>query len=73
MHVDAMAKQKPKKQESSSESSMLLKPPIHRVAANALTKNAPINKELFKLAVPVAAAQMQPNLIGAFTKNYGKT
>jgi hypothetical protein len=72
MHVDAMAKQKPKKPESSSESSMLLKPPIHRIAANTLTKDAPINKELFKLAVPVAAAQMQPNLIGAFTKKYGK-
>jgi hypothetical protein len=52
---------------------MLLKPPIHRVTANALTKNALINKDLFKLAVPVAAAQMQPNLIGAFIKNYGKT
>lgn len=67
-----MAKEKPKKPESSTEAKMFLKPPIHRIAANALSKDAPINKGLFKLAVPVAAAQMQPNLIGAFTGKYGR-
>jgi hypothetical protein len=51
---------------------MLLKPPIHRIAASSITKNAPIQKELFKLAVPVATARMQPNLIGDFVKKHGK-
>jgi hypothetical protein len=72
MQVDVMAKEKSKKPESSGEAKMFLKPPIHRIAANALSKDARINKELFKLAVPVAAAQMQPNLVGAFTREYGK-
>jgi hypothetical protein len=72
MRLDVMAKEKPKKPELSGEAKMFLKPPIHRIAANALSKDLPINKELFKLAVPVAAAQMQPNLIGAFTRKYGK-
>ena len=38
-----------------------------------MVKNASIQKELFKQSVPVAAAQMRPNLISDFTRKYAKT
>jgi hypothetical protein len=51
---------------------LALKPPVHRIAANSILKNAPVRKDLFKVTVPVAAARMQPKLIGGFLKKYGK-
>lgn len=73
MQSDNMGKSKPKNNQSSeSEAKMLLKPPIHRIAANAIAKNTPVKKELFNLAVPVATARMQPSLIGDFVKRHAK-
>ena len=73
MQSDNMGKQRPKNTiTSSSDTKMLFKPPIHRIAANSITKNTPIQKELFKLAIPVATARMQPNLIGDFVKRHAK-
>ena len=66
-----MGKQRPKKKDPQSEEKTMFRPPIHRIAAKTLTKNAPIKKELFKLVVPTVAAQMRPNLVGNFVKNVG--
>jgi hypothetical protein len=63
-----MAKQRPDKKQTSSEKMLSLKPPIHRIAANSIMKNAPVKKDLFKITVPVAAARMQPKHIGGFRK-----
>lgn len=68
-----MGKQKPKKSTTANSESMLsIKPPIHRIAANSITKNAPLQKSLFNSTLPVAAARMQPNLISDFVKQYAK-
>ena len=68
-----MGKQKPRKSMNTNSESMLsIKPPIHRIVANSITKNAPLQRELFKFALPVTAARMQPNLIGEFVKQYAK-
>jgi len=66
-----MGKKKPQEKERKAEK-MLLKPPIHRIAANLISKNAPLKKELFKISVPVAAAHMQPKLIGGFRQSAKK-
>ena len=67
-----MGKQKPDTKQSISAKMLALKPPVHRIAANSILKNAPVRKDLFKVTVPVAAARMQPKLIGGFLKKYGK-
>ena len=68
-----MGKQRPGKSISAKSDKMLsLKAPINRIAANSITKNAPLKKELFNIALPIAAARMQPNLIGAFVKQHAK-
>ena len=61
--------------DKSKASEMLrsFKPPIQRIAANSIAKNASVRKELFKVALPIAAARMRPNLIGDFVKKYAKT
>jgi hypothetical protein len=67
-----MGKQKPEKPTNIGSDSMLrLKAPIHRIAANSITKNAPVKKDLFKVPLPVTAVRLQPNLIGDFVKTYG--
>jgi len=67
-----MGKQRPQKSQSAESDSMLrLKAPIHRVAANSITKNTPLKKELFKVPFPVAAVRLPPNLVGDFVKTYG--
>ena len=66
-----MGKKRPKEKETQSEETSMFRPPIHRVAANVLKKDAPIKKELFKLVVPTVAAQMRPNLVGSFVKTAG--
>ena len=71
MQDDNMGKQRPKNKDPKSEDDNMFRPPIHRIAANALKKNAPIKKELFKLVVPTVAAQMRPNLVGNFVKAAG--
>ena len=63
---------KQKSKSINKEAMLLLRPPINRIAPNSITKNAPLKKDLFKFALPVAAARMQPNLIGAFVKQYAK-
>lgn len=55
-----------------SESMLVLKPPIHRIAANSIKKNAPVNKELFHFPLTVAAAQVKPNLISGFVRKFAK-
>jgi hypothetical protein len=68
-----MGKQNPEKSMNTKSDRMLsLKAPINRIAANSISKNAPLRKELFNIALPVAAARMQPNLIGAFVKQHAK-
>ena len=68
-----MGKQRPKDtRNSTSETKTMFKPPIHRITANSIAKNMPIQRELFKLAVPVATARMQPNLIGDFVRKHAK-
>jgi hypothetical protein len=71
MPADKMGKQRPKKKDPQSEDNNMFKPPIHRIAANAFKKNAPIKKDLFKLVVPTVAAQMRPNLVGSFVNAAG--
>lgn len=71
MHDGNMGKQRLKKKDSETEDRTMFKPPIHRIAANVLKKDAPIRKELFNLVVPTVAAQMRPNLVGNFVKRAG--
>jgi hypothetical protein len=70
MQHDNMGKQRPKKDPEREEKTMF-RPPIHRIAANAIKKDSPIRKELFNIVVPTVAAQMKPNLVGNFVKNVG--
>jgi hypothetical protein len=66
-----MGKHRPQKStKPDSEPMLAIKPPIHRVAANSIVKNAPVKKELFQLALPVAAARIQPAHINGFIKKY---
>ena len=68
-----MGKQNPEKSMNAKSDRMLsFKAPINRIAANSISKNAPLRKELFNIALPIAAARMQPNLIGAFVKQHAK-
>jgi hypothetical protein len=67
-----MGKQRQDKSREKSEKMMAFKPPIHRIAANSIMKNTPIKKDLFKLTVPVAAARVEPKLIGGFIRKYAK-
>lgn len=67
-----MGKQKPQKSVNTGSDSMLrLKTPIHRVAANSITKNTPLKKDLFNVPFPVAAVRLPPNLVGDFVKKHG--
>jgi hypothetical protein len=71
--MSKMGKQKPEKSMHTKSDRMLsFKAPINRIAANSITKNIPLKKELFNIALPVAAARMQPNLIGPFVKQHAK-
>jgi hypothetical protein len=70
-----MGKQRPKHSMNDSPKSqamLSIKPPIHRIAANSIAKNASMNKDLMKLPLQIAAARIQPNLIAPFIKQYGK-
>jgi len=67
-----MGKQKPNKcMREESKSMLRLKTPIHRVAANSITKNTPVNRELFKVPLPVTAVRLPSNLISEFVRKYG--
>jgi hypothetical protein len=70
-----MGKQRPKhsmSDDSMSQEMLSIKPPIHRIAANSIAKNASMNKDLMKIPLKIAAARIQPNLIAPFVKKYGK-
>lgn len=69
-----MGKQRPNRPmngRSESQAMLSVKPPIHRIAANSIAKNACMNKDLMKMPLKIAAARMPPNLIGSFIKQYG--
>ena len=70
-----MGKQRPKlsiNEDSSSKEMLSIKPPIHRIAANSIAKNASMDKDLLKMPLKIVAARIQPSLIGSFVKQYGK-
>jgi hypothetical protein len=70
-----MGKQRPKQPmngDSKLQAMLSIKPPIHRIAANAIAKNASMNKDLMKMSLKIAAARIRPSLISSFIKEHGK-